>query len=97
MAQANGIDGVVSGVASCFPATFDRMIAALESGDASAIAGAQAEVLEVVGLIAGDIARIKVALGARGIGGSTVRMAIDQPTDDIAAAITAAVAKYEEA
>ena len=97
VAQANGIDGVVSGVASCFPATFDRMIAALESGDASAIAGAQAEVLEVVGLIAGDIARIKVALGARGIGGSTVRMAIDQPTDDIAAAITAAVAKYEEA
>ena len=51
----------------------------------------------MVGLIAGDIARIKVALGARGIGGSTVRMAIDQPTDDIAAAITAAVAKYEEA
>lgn len=96
VAQANGIDGVVSGVASCFPATFDRMIAALESGDAEVIAAAQAEVLEVVGLIAGDIARIKAALAARGIGGSTVRMAIEQPTADIAAAIADAVARYEE-
>ena len=96
VAQANGIDGVVSGVASCFPATFDRMIAALESGDAETVAASQAEVLEVVGLIAGDIARIKAALAARGIGGSTVRMAMEQPTADIAAAIADAVARYEE-
>lgn len=94
-AAGNGIDGVVSGVASCFPNTFDRMIAALESGDPASIAAAQAEVLEVVELIAGDIARIKVALAAQGRGGSAVRMAIEQPSDEITTAIQAAVAKYQ--
>lgn len=97
VAEANGIDGVVSGVASCFPATFDRMIAALESGDAETIAAAQTQVLEVVELIAGDIARIKIALAAQGIGGSTVRMAIEQPASDVVTAIRNAVATYQGA
>lgn len=96
-AGVHGIDGVVSGVASCFPATFDRMIDALGSGDDEAISAAHADVLEVVQLIAGDIARIKVALHAHGIGTPTVRMAIEEPTAEIAAAISDAVARHEAA
>jgi 4-hydroxy-tetrahydrodipicolinate synthase len=97
LAEANGIDGVVSGVASCFPATFDAMIDALDSGDASAIAAAHDDVLETVQLIAGDIARIKAALAAHGIGTPAVRMAIEQPLAEVAAMIDAAVARHEAA
>ncbi|MFV0452276.1 MAG: dihydrodipicolinate synthase family protein [Propioniciclava sp.] len=92
---AHGLDGVVSGVAACFPATFDRMVAALATGDEAAIATAQADVLAAVDLIDGDIGRIKTGLGALGIGGPTVRMAIEAPDVALAETIGATVAKLE--
>ncbi|MFT3889552.1 MAG: dihydrodipicolinate synthase family protein [Arachnia sp.] len=79
---AAGIDGVVSGVASCFPDTFDEMIDALGSEDQARIAAAHARVLRAVDAIQGDIARIKFVLSERGIGGTALRWAIDQPDDE---------------
>ncbi len=96
-AETSGLDGVVSGVASCFPNTFDRMIEALGSGDQAAIGAAHSEVLEVVSTIAGDIARIKVALAAQGIGNPHCRMAIEGPDGKMAAAIQSAVRAYQGA
>ena len=94
-AQANELDGVVSGVAAGFPATFDRLLVALGSGDRAALAAARAELVEVIALVAGDIGRIKVALAARGIGTPTVRMAIEAPSAGLVAAIGGAVARYQ--
>ncbi len=95
VAEANGLDGVVSGVASCFPKTFDRMIEALDSGEPAVIEKAHADVLEAVTLIAGDIGRIKVALAEQGIGTPNVRMSIEAPAAAIAEQIKAAVTKLE--
>lgn len=94
-AASHGLDGVVSGVSACFPATFDRMVSALASADAAQIEGAQADVLRSVDLIAGDIGRIKLGLGVRGIGTSTVRMAIESPPAALKAAIVSAAQELE--
>jgi 4-hydroxy-tetrahydrodipicolinate synthase len=91
---SHGIDGVVSGVASVFPETFDRMIDALVSGDADAIAAAHAEVLDVVTVISGDIQRIKIGLDLRGVGGTPVRMAIEEPSAGVLAELKRAVEAY---
>lgn len=90
----NGLDGVVSGVSSVFPESFDRMISALASGDADAISAAHSEVLDVVTVIAGDIARIKTGLIERGVEAGTVRMAIEAPDADARAEISRAIAAY---
>ncbi|MFV0406373.1 MAG: dihydrodipicolinate synthase family protein [Propioniciclava sp.] len=95
-AESHGLDGVVSGVAACFPATFDSMIAALNAGDAQAIATAQADVATAVDLIAGDIGRIKVGVGLHGIGTPAMRMAIDPPGPEVVEAIRTTVAALEE-
>jgi 4-hydroxy-tetrahydrodipicolinate synthase len=91
---SHGIDGVVSGVASVFPESFDRMIAALESGNESAIRTAHTEVLDVVGVIQGDIARMKTALELRGVCRSGVRMAIEGPDESVRAELRRAVESY---
>lgn len=79
--EAAGIDGVVSGVASVFPDTFDEMIRALGSGDADRVSAAHAEVLRTVAAIEGDIARMKFVIAERGLGGTALRWAIDEPDE----------------
>jgi len=91
---SHGIDGVVSGVASVFPETFDRMIEALESGDESRIRLAHDEVLDVVGVISGDIARIKVGLELRGVSAAGTRMSIEGPDATVLAELRRAVDSY---
>lgn len=91
----HGLDGVVSGVASCFPKTFDRMIDALDSADPARISSAHADVAEAVDLIIGDIGRIKVALAAQGIGVPELRMAIEPADAGTTSRIQQAVARLE--
>jgi dihydrodipicolinate synthase/N-acetylneuraminate lyase len=91
---SHGIDGVVSGVASVFPESFDRMITALDSGDEQLIRAAHAEVLDVVTVISGDIQRIKIGLDLRGVSATPVRMAIEGPNAAVRAELERAVAAF---
>lgn len=75
-----GAQGVVSGVSSVTPKPFRALADAGRSGDAAAIADAQAAVDDVVSLIGGDMARMKEAYRTLGITDAHCRMALDEPT-----------------
>jgi 4-hydroxy-tetrahydrodipicolinate synthase len=79
----SGLTGVVSGIASCFPEPFDALNRALADGDSGRIDEADATVQEVVGAVAGDIARIKTVLAFRGIGTAVTRQATDVVSDEV--------------
>lgn len=93
-AAAAGAQGVVSGISSVLPKPFRTLAAAADSGDAEAVAKAQADVDEVVTAIAGDIGRMKAAYKALGIRGGTTRMAIQPPDSATVAEIERVVAAY---
>jgi len=76
-----GAQGVVSGVSSVTPKPFRALADAGRSGDAAAIAAAQASVDEVVSLIGGDMARMKEGYRVLGVVDSFCRMALDEPTE----------------
>lgn len=76
-----GAQGVVSGVSSVTPKPFRALADAGRSGDAAAIAAAQADVDDVVSLIGGDMARMKEGYRALGVTDTYCRMAIAEPTD----------------
>lgn len=76
-----GAQGVVSGVSSVTPKPFRALADAGRSGDASAIAAAQADVDQVVSLIGGDMARMKEGYRVLGVTDTHCRMAIAEPTD----------------
>lgn len=79
MAGNHGAQGVISGVSSVLPKPFRALREAAASGDAEALAAAQADVDLAVGAVRGDMARMKYVYGLRGIPAGTVRMAVDAP------------------
>lgn len=89
-----GAQGVVSGVSSVTPKPFRALADAGRSGDAAAIAAAQAEVDDVVSLIGGDMARMKEAYRVLGVTDTHCRMAIAEPTDAECAAVRRVVELY---
>lgn len=89
-----GAQGVVSGVSSVLPRPFRVLAAAADSGDAAAIATAQAAVDDVVAVIGGDMARMKTAYRLMGIADGTCRMSIPSPTPADIAEIERVIAAY---
>lgn len=89
-----GAQGVVSGVSSVTPKPFRALADAGRSGDAAAIAAAQADVDEVVSLIGGDMARMKEGYRALGVTDTHCRMAIAAPTDAEREAVAQVVARH---
>lgn len=93
-AKAAGITGVVSGVSAAYPELFARMIAALATGEAATIQQAAEAVQDAVGVIGGDIARIKHAQSLRGLAGGSCRMPIGVPDPHAAAEIQRTIDAY---
>lgn len=89
-----GAQGVVSGVSSVTPKPFRALADAGRSGDAAAIASAQAAVDDVVSLIGGDMARMKEAYRVLDVVDTHCRMAIAEPTDAERAAVAQVVTAH---
>lgn len=89
-----GAQGVVSGVSSVTPKPFRALADAGRSGDADAIAAAQAAVDDVVALIGGDMARMKEAYRVLDVVDTHCRMAIAEPSADERAAVAQVVAAH---
>ncbi|MDF2560966.1 MAG: dihydrodipicolinate synthase family protein [Microbacterium sp.] len=89
-----GAQGVVSGVSSVTPKPFRALADAGRSGDAEAIAAAQAAVDDVVSLIGGDMARMKEAYRVLDVVDAYCRMAIAEPTDAERTAVAEVVAAH---
>lgn len=89
-----GAQGVVSGVSSVTPKPFRALADAGRSGDAEAIAAAQAAVDDVVALIGGDMARMKEAYRVLDVVDTHCRMAIAEPSADERAAVAQVVATH---
>ncbi|MFS0894482.1 dihydrodipicolinate synthase family protein [Microbacterium sp. 179-I 3D3 NHS] len=89
-----GAQGVVSGVSSVTPKPFRALADAGRSGDAAAIAAAQAAVDDVVSLIGGDMARMKEAYRVLDVVDTHCRMAIAEPTDAERSAVAQVVAAH---
>lgn len=90
----HGVAGVVSGVASAFPEPFRLLADAVEAQDLAAIDDAQSRVDDVVGLIRGNVARIKEVLRIRGIDAGYCRVPFEEPSPDVVAELRRAVAAY---
>ncbi|MGO1411620.1 MAG: dihydrodipicolinate synthase family protein [Microbacterium sp.] len=93
-AGERGADGVVSGVSSVLPKPFRALAEAAESGDAERIAGAQADVDDLVSVIGGDMPRMKAALRRMGVVDARSRMALDEPGETAVAEIIRVVEAY---
>lgn len=93
VAADHGAQGVVSGISSVLPKPFRELRSAAESGDASALAQAQAHVDEAVDAIRGDMGRMKAAYAELGVPAGVVRMAIDAPDAEEAALVARAVGR----
>ncbi|GLJ62914.1 hypothetical protein GCM10017576_30450 [Microbacterium barkeri] len=89
-----GAQGVVSGVSSVLPKPFRALAAAADSGDADAIARAQAAVDDVVSVIGGDMPRMKAAYRAMGVADGRCRMALDEPDAAALAEIDRVIATH---
>lgn len=89
-----GAQGVVSGVSSVLPGPFRALARAADSGDAEAIARAQADVDDVVRVIGGDMPRMKAALRLLGVPAQFSRMALDEPDERALGEIARVVAAY---
>lgn len=76
-----GALGAVSGMSAAFPTVFVAMRDALRSGDADAVARAQADVQHVVTACEGvNFALVKKALDLQGVPAGPVRVALDEPS-----------------
>lgn len=93
-AGAAGAQGVVSGVSSVLPKPFRALAAAADGGDAAVIAAAQAAVDDAVGVIGGDMARMKTAYRSMGIADGVCRMALAEPDAEAIQDIERVVAAY---
>ena len=89
-----GAQGVVSGVSSVTPKPFRALADAGRSGNAEAIAAAQAAVDDVVSLIGGDMARMKEAYRVLDVVDAYCRMAIAEPTAAERTAVAEVVAAH---
>jgi 4-hydroxy-tetrahydrodipicolinate synthase len=76
------------------PQPFRALADAGRSGDADALAAAQAAVDDVVSLIGGDMARMKEGYRVLGVADSYCRMALDEPTDAEREAVARVVGQY---
>jgi 4-hydroxy-tetrahydrodipicolinate synthase len=89
-----GAQGVVSGVSSVLPRPFRDLAAAADSGDADALARAQAAVDDVVAVIGGDMARMKAAYRSMGVADGVCRMALVEPDASAVTEIERVLATY---
>lgn len=93
-ATAVGAQGVVSGVSSVTPKPFRALADAGRAADDAAIARAQTDVDAVVGLIGGDMARMKEAYRVLGVVDTHCRMALDEPDAATCELIASETPKY---
>ncbi|WP_347754926.1 dihydrodipicolinate synthase family protein [Agrococcus sp. ProA11] len=93
-AAGSGAQGVVSGVSSVLPRPFRALADAAAAEDAQAIDEAQRQVDDVVSIIGGDMARMKVALRLLGVADGTCRMMLDAPDAAAIGEIERVVAAY---
>ncbi len=89
-----GAQGVVSGVSSVLPRPFRAAAALAGSGDAPALAQAQADVDEVCDAVGGDMARMKEAYRLLGVPAGRPRMALELPDEAGREAVARAVARH---
>ncbi|MFD5214330.1 dihydrodipicolinate synthase family protein [Microbacterium sp. NPDC058345] len=89
-----GAQGVVSGVSSVTPKPFRALADAGRSGEATAIAAAQAAVDEVVATIGGDMARMKEGYRVLGVTDAHCRMALDEPDAAARARVAEVIAAH---
>ncbi len=89
-----GAQGVVSGVSSVTPKPFRALADAGRAGDEAAIARAQTDVDAVVGLIGGDMARMKEAYRVLGVVDAYCRMSLDEPDAATCELIASEAPKY---
>ena len=89
-----GAQGVISGISSVLPKPFRALAATYASGDETEIERAQRIVDDVVGVIAGNMGRIKAAYALLGVHGGTTRMAIEAPSAAVLAEIERVVSLY---
>ncbi len=85
--------GVVSALASAFPAPLAGLADAVASGDAEAERTAQAEVDELVALAGGGPLAVKHAMALRGIGTETMRMPVPDLSPQVRDGIARLVAR----
>lgn len=90
----HGAQGVVSGISSVFSKPFVELANALAAGDSSRVERAQSAVNDVVELVAGDPARIKLGLRLMGINAGYARMALDEPGEDVRQELRRAIASH---
>ena len=83
--------GVISGRSGAYPEVYAALAAALGAGDEEAAVRHQL-VLDRIVALGASIGRVKYALQLRGRGGTTARMTVDPPDEELAAAIAAEVA-----
>lgn len=81
-------------VSSVLPKPFRALAAAADGGDAARLTEAQAAVDDVVGVIGGDMARMKAAYRSLGIADGVCRMALTEPDGAALAAIDRVLAAY---
>lgn len=93
-AADHGAQGVVSGISSVFPKPFIELANALAAGDAPRVERAQLAVNDVVEVVIGDPARMKLGLRLMGINAGYARMALDEPGEDIESELRRAIASY---
>lgn len=91
---ASGARGIVSAMSACLPGPFTRLAAAAAAGSGDDMARWQLEVDDVCTVIAGSIARTKIALRLQGIAAGSPRMAVEMPNDAAATEIERIVKLY---
>jgi len=89
-----GAQGVVSGVSSILPKPFRALAAAADEGNSELIAAAQDDVDDVVRVIGGDMASMKMALRLMGIADGVCRMALDTPDAAAVSELERVIAAY---
>lgn len=91
---AFGAQGVVSGVSSVVPRPFRSGVEALGAGSQADLTAAQAAIDDVVGVIGGDLGRMKTAYRVLGVPGGTNRMAVLPPDEGGVREIERVVRRY---
>lgn len=93
-AADHGAQGVVSGIASVFPRPFVELADALAARDSERVDRAQLAVNEVVEVVAGDPARMKLGLRLMGLNAGYARMALDTPGEEVELGLRAVISRH---
>jgi len=89
-----GVQGVVSGVSSVLPRPFRQAVDAVVSASPDKLVAAQSAVDEAVGVIGGDLARMKAAYALLGVPAGGNRMAVEKPDAAALAQVEQVVKDY---